>query len=47
MSQGCVLKNGPYCGNDGPNIHSKDKEEGEEPPIVQVKLWGQLEVRFS
>lgn len=27
LSQGCVLENGSHCGNNGQNVHSKDRDQ--------------------
>ena len=40
LSGGCVLEKGSNCGNSEQNIHSKDKDEGEEPPVARVQLQG-------
>ena len=47
LSQGCVLENSSCCGNRRQNVHSKDKGEGEEPPIARVQITGQLVVTPS
>ena len=36
LSQGCILENGPHCGNDGQNTPFKD--EGERPPVPQAQV---------
>ena len=40
LSGGCVLEKGSNCGNSEQNIHSKDKDEGEEPSVARVQLQG-------
>lgn len=30
LSQGCILENGPHCGNGGQNTHSKDEGGGSD-----------------
>lgn len=47
LSQGCVLQNGPHCGNGGPNVDSKDGGGGEEPLIARVQFTGQPAVTSS
>lgn len=47
LSQACVLQNGSDCGNSVQNVHSKDKRWGEELPVAQTQLGGQLAVTSS
>lgn len=44
LSQGCVPGNSFLCGNDGQNVHSKDRGEGEVSLIACVQLTGQTMV---
>lgn len=45
-SHGCILENGSNW-NNAKNVHSKDRDPGEEPPIAQAKLTGQSAVTSS
>lgn len=47
LSQVCRLETDSYYGNDGQNIRSKVRGEGEDPLIAQVWLQGQMAVIYS
>ncbi|XP_069899659.1 uncharacterized protein [Globicephala melas] len=46
-SQACILENGSNCGNSEQNVHSKDRDGGEGPPVARVQLQPQPAVTSS
>lgn len=45
FSQGSVIENGSHCRIVGQNIHFKDREGNEEPPIAWVQVKGQPAIK--